>query len=333
MAIPKSFFNLIVYLYPTEEAANNGGRGGGTGFIVGVELDEKTYLYVVTNAHLLEGIESEGNVGPVIRFNTLSGGIDIVKTSLKQWRKHPAGDDLAVFPLEPSSVWRYNFITEKSFLRPEFINGRYTSPEEGLHEYLIEETAEYKKYVELTRIGVGDETITIGRYSKHAGTASNLPVARFGHISMLPFEPVHQPDRKFNQESFLVETHSISGLSGSPVFTQSGIRERTDQILGGNMFHNKEKTYLIGVDWGHFDFQGELIMGMGSQGVKIPSGMMCVVPAWKLRELLHINELDAQRKELNKQIEVKVKDSATTDSELTKAEFDSIVEEIANRSQ
>lgn len=56
----------------------------------------------------------------------------------------------------------------------------------------------------------------IGLYSTHHGLTRNLPVVRIGHIAALPVELVLTG--RGHTLGYLVELHSIAGLSGSPVF-------------------------------------------------------------------------------------------------------------------
>jgi hypothetical protein len=42
----------------------------------------------------------------------------------------------------------------------------------------------------------------LGRYVDHDGVQRNAPTARFGHVAMLPFEPIRQPESGLLQESF-----------------------------------------------------------------------------------------------------------------------------------
>src|SRR5260221_10762195 len=58
----------------------------------------------------------------------------------------------------------------------------------------------------------------IYRFIDHQGSQKNLPTVRFGSIAQMADEPVYQIQRAYHQESFLVETHSIGGASGAPVF-------------------------------------------------------------------------------------------------------------------
>jgi hypothetical protein len=62
----------------------------------------------------------------------------------------------------------------------------------------------------------GDEICVVGLYTTHFGHIRNMPVARIGHIAALPDEKV-MTDRGYVY-GYLIECHSIAGLSGSPVY-------------------------------------------------------------------------------------------------------------------
>jgi len=53
----------------------------------------------------------------------------------------------------------------------------------------------------------------VGRYINQELRQFDRPVARFGNLAMLP-EPIHQRERSFEQESFLVDMRSQAGFSG-----------------------------------------------------------------------------------------------------------------------
>jgi hypothetical protein len=62
----------------------------------------------------------------------------------------------------------------------------------------------------------GDEVCTIGLYATHYGLQRNEPIVRIGHVAAIPNEPVFS---NFGlAKGFLIEVHSIMGLSGSPVY-------------------------------------------------------------------------------------------------------------------
>jgi hypothetical protein len=101
-----------------------------------------------------------------------------------------------------------------------------------------------------------------------------------------------------------VEARSIGGNSGSPVFFYVGrynsgagpFRRTTDREYG---------PWLLGVDWGHLndwepvcDAKGRPINPARPQDtqVRMNTGMMAVVPAWKLAELLDEGPFAEHRK-------------------------------------
>ncbi len=277
--IPDANLESVVYLYPNKADALAARQAGGTGFLVAVCLTEPRWqVYVVTCEHV-----AKDNIG--VRINTKDGKADVLE--IPRWVAHPGGDDLAVAPLDLGGEHRWHCVMESEFISRQDI----------------------QKY----GIGPGDDTYMVGRFINHEGQLSNTPAARFGNLAMLPYK-IQQPDRNFDQESFLVESRSLSGFSGSPVFLQifralprphgptdlSRREERTDAKSGISILSvssNEIWTGLLGVDWGHLQGKEEAL-GQGGFYFYAPnSGMSGVVPAWKLRELLDVPELMAQRAE------------------------------------
>jgi hypothetical protein len=64
--------------------------------------------------------------------------------------------------------------------------------------------------------GPGDEVCIVGLYTTHYGHTQNIPVVRIGHIAAMPEEKV-MTDRGY-VTGYLIECHSIGGISGSPVY-------------------------------------------------------------------------------------------------------------------
>jgi hypothetical protein len=325
MALSNVILNLAFYVYPTVEMAENGEKIGATGFFAGIKSDNYVHLYAVTNAHVLEQMRDLGVTEMGLRFNTKAGETDVIPAPLDQWVCHHDGDDVAVFPIEPSNQWRIGFLLEESFVTEAMLHKQLAQNEDAQKVPIWHHPAE-PKWIEIMQIGVGDDTITPGRYQKHSGILHNFSAVRFGKISMLPYEPVRQEFRDFDQDSYLVETHSINGYSGSPVLTAITLEHHD----GTSTRYDQGVPVLLGIDWGHFDFRGEIIEPKAT-GVKVPSGMMCVVPAWKLSELFHSGKLEMQRKELDDERRKKDKDGATMDTELTKEEFERVMERVTRK--
>ena len=287
--IRDEYLDCVLYLYSSEADADEGARSGGSGFWIGVLAQpfppyQTWFPYAVMNRHVIEGGAT------VIRLSTLDGQKRIIPTIEKDWVFHQDGDDLAVY--NPNSTeldlrdCKFNFVP------------RHTLIDKSTIAYL--------------NIGPGDEAFVVGRFINHEGRQRNIPSARFGCIAQMPWEPIPQ-DRQhgqspFMQESFLVEARSIGGYSGSPVFVyipifsdRTGVEDwyppndltkLVEKEWGNTKAHG---PWLLGIDWGHLNDWSPVYNASGrpinpghpqDMQVKANTGMMTVVPAWKLAEML-----------------------------------------------
>ncbi|MHB8492130.1 MAG: hypothetical protein ACYDA6_07975, partial [Solirubrobacteraceae bacterium] len=143
-------------------------------------------------------------------------------------------------------------------------------------------------------VGPGDDCLMIGRYVNHLGEQFERSVVRFGNLAMLP-ELIWQEGRSFEQESFLVDMRSVPGFSGSQVvvyFPESGSRGVAKPEGGIPVEGWSVKigcAWLLGINWGHLPAVDNLLDDDGKKigRVRLPTGMVGVVPAWKLGELLN----------------------------------------------
>jgi hypothetical protein len=143
----------------------------------------------------------------------------------------------------------------------------------------------------------------------------------------MPFEAIAHPDGG-EQESFLVETRSLSGYSGSPVFTYEPFPrvEHVDAVQhrGSIRVKRREKhranlwnIRLLGIDWANMPIYEPVYERVKNSDdlveteflVKSNSGQMAVVPAWKLSELLFSDALREMRDEVEREYEQKKSDS------------------------
>jgi hypothetical protein len=199
--IDDRILDCSVYLYPTREDAERAERIGGSGFLMSLMVIDNEWMadcpcpdrtlcheYVATNRHV--AIKN-----PVVRFNTHSGqDTDIVEIKPDGWF-FSTTDDLAIASINLPIAAKYESISTESFLTEE-----------------IAATQD---------VGIGDEVFMVGRFIGHDGKQKNSPTLRWGHLAMMPFEPVYHPSNQSGvQQSFLIEIHSVSGYSGSPVFVR-----------------------------------------------------------------------------------------------------------------
>jgi hypothetical protein len=256
-------FACVFYLYPSENAAEEGERTGGTGFFVKLQPDPESSArhFAVTNRHVIDG----GSV--VMRVQRADGSIEVFDTLERDWICHRT-DDLAALECRAPIVNAETFaIDVEDFLVPEWI--------------------------EAHRIGPGDETFSIGRVMNVEGKLRNTPAVRFGNISQVGGEPivVDSAGWKRPQESILVEARSLPGYSGSPVFVYRPHFAPVEMKNGDPVkaFGHQFGPVLLGVDWAHIN---EFLEVQDQGGKELPykvrsnAGIMAVVPAWKLAELI-----------------------------------------------
>ena len=189
--IPQNVINSVFYLYASKEDAESGRNPGGTGFVVSYESGDGSgtnQFYAVTNWHVVcDGQEAY----PVIRLNKKGGGIDIVDLDCSEWEFVPGKYDVAVRPINiDDDIHDASVISSNSFALP------------------------YGH-----KIGIGEDVFMIGLFIDHGGVTTNVPSAKFGNISMLPNvqATIEQPTG-YSGISYVVDMHSRTGFSGSPVF-------------------------------------------------------------------------------------------------------------------
>ncbi len=277
----------VFYLYPDYAAAEAGIQAGGCGFFLNwpFERDTQNHLYAVTNKHLI----TQGNW--TLRVNVGADKAIPVDTTEPYWFVHPDGDDLAVMLVEFPFTFTCKAVKPEILLTPE----------------IVREHA----------IGIGEDVYTVGRFVNHDGKQKNNPVARFGTIAQMPIEPILQQDGHL-QESFLCECKSVSGYSGSSVFVDIPPWSRRPGKAGISSVPGG--VWLMGVNWGHLNDWKPVCDPVGrpmatpSMKVGLNSGMMGVVPAWKLKEMLEHPALINQRRRREENVLGKGPPIASSDS-------------------
>lgn len=249
----------------------------GTAFIVGWKYKGYAINYLVTAKHVVEDMAAtrRPRVG---RINTKSGEAEIGNLSDGPWFYHPSikNCDVAVSPFSGSQD-TFDF---------------------ALVDVL--ENSLSDKYISENDIGCGDEVVTTGLLTNHFGATRNVPIVRTGNIAAMPEEPVNLGPYGF-QSVYLIESRSIGGLSGSPVFLNTPpfrvVNHQIQSTAGQN------RTYIMGVNIGLFTTLAlgdalpiseldnrETILESMSAGISI------VVPIQRVIEILEGDELENRRK-------------------------------------
>jgi hypothetical protein len=178
-------------------------------------------------------------------------------------------------------------------------------------------------------LGIGDEVFVAGLFRNAKGVSRNIPIIRIGNVAMMPREKIlfpkqGQPDRLIYAD--LLESRSIGGLSGSPVFIretvniQTGPRFKRGFSLVGVNSPTAEIEGIVDVQLagvGRFHFFGSMI-GHWQVDVELSNtkkeavnlGIAPMVPANKILEVLSqpglleiMNTISLSREEQQKQQE------------------------------
>jgi hypothetical protein len=150
-----------------------------------------------------------------------------------------------------------------------------------------------EKIVTQYRIGIGDECFMVSRFVAHDGRQRNTPFVRFGAIAQMPMEKIRFDDGS-EQESFLVEARSIAGHSGSPVFVW--IPPFSGNAAGRIQGSWISGPWLLGVDHCHLlneepVYSRTMRKPVHDWYVRGNTGMMGVVPAWRLAEMFSFPDI------------------------------------------
>ena len=264
---------------------DDGFRALGTGFLLGYEQCR----YLVTVKHVAQGI---ADAPYQIRVNHTDGGAGSMmldEDSLRWFTHSDPSVDLAVAPFqfdlkgEGYDVLLVGMMKEKWLLAP-------------------------------MEAQCGDFCYTVGLFQFLSGKKRNLPVVHSGNIALLPSDeliPVKDWDHggagTKQVEGYLIQSESVQGLSGAPVFTRHTIEIADIPFPDGSkvsaMLMQKDLG-LLGVWQGAWDAPPDEVRASSlSKGVRVPVGMGVVVPISKVGEILEMPEAKEAREMLKRKRE------------------------------
>jgi len=195
-------------------------------------------------------------------------------------------------------------------------------------------------------LGAGDEVFIAGLFTKITETSKNIPIVRIGNLAMMPGEKIPFKDGKLI-DAYLVESRSLGGLSGSPVFVRQtvridgqAIREGFVDSAGRKLPKNEVvsglgRIYFLGSMIGHWD---EPTGFSFPQHEAVNMGISPMVPAQKIKEILTQSELLEMVKKVNEELAVKnhvgaVEDFAIDEKAppLTKEDFEAALKRASRK--
>ncbi len=255
----------------------------GTAFFVNYPFEtfegyEVAAAHVVTARHVVNRCRQYGQL--ILRVNTLNGSfVDLVTNPDDDWLCHDK-TDIAVGCFQMDPAMQIGSIA---------IDGLATKE---------------------TKLYEGDEVFFLSMFSMHAGIDRIEPIARFGHISLLPTEKVAVDldgtgSRNDLIDAILVEARSWGGHSGSPAF----VHFSPDRF--GVLKIPPQPSLLLGLVHGHFSMHQPVSLEKPKElaslaaKVDINAGIATIIPAHQIRDFLEDERMTAQRKTIFESFKVR----------------------------
>lgn len=247
---------------------------GGTGFLCSLAVPDyhESFAYLVTARHVARALERYRKEGFYLRLNTANGGSTSPIIIVEEWHYHqdPTVDLAAV---------------SFSIASKRFDQAHYEIT-----------TTNWYDHTKTNTVVCGDDISIVGLFRLHVGTKRNVPFVHSGHVAVMPnpLERVPMRDRLTGEiiesEVFLIEAHTLDGLSGSPVFMHETVSiELPPEHVGTGALKAYGRAGLLGIYTGSWDGEpGEILAADRNLkgGRRVPVGMGTVVPAKKLVEML-----------------------------------------------
>lgn len=247
----------------------------GTVFIVSIPYNSHEGLFhIVTAKHVADEV---GNANFVIGMNAKDGKAIWIKSGGEgetRWFFHPTEEDsvdVAVMPFSSTNLAFYDLadIPISMFATEQVIAKQ--------------------------QIGLGDELINIGLFTRFFGTTRLTPIVRTGTIAMMPVDKIKASKKFPPMEVYLAEGRSIGGLSGSPVFCRSTMN-MPGQLADGSFgqISGLGPLHLLGLMHGHWDLP---VQFTEDERERVNMGVSIVVPAKKIIETINHPDLVKVREE------------------------------------
>jgi hypothetical protein len=183
-----------------------GFRPDGTGFFASFDQDDFSFYYFITAAHLVWPHRSRSSSKKLpdgsiyMRINSKTGDPIVAKTDDNAWL-FPTDKTLDVCALP--TAWTGE-------------NQNVDSNCDQLFSLSLEPMALTERTIASIGLTIGHEVFITGAFVGRVGEKRNIPIVRIGNIAAMPEEPI--PFASPRRVAYLIETRSLGGTSGSPVF-------------------------------------------------------------------------------------------------------------------
>jgi hypothetical protein len=297
----------VFFLYRTNPKTGLVEGPLGTGFFTYRYTDDANgkragvHYYGVTNYHIAIALGAT-----IIRINTKDGSTRDLPFETEDWHWVQGGDDICAVDIDES-----NFGPGDAW--------------DGIPEWTFLGKAEIAK----REIGLGENAFMVGLFAPHHGEGKrNVISGRFGNVAMLADDgaPI-STEGGFNRPAHVVDMHSRSGFSGSPVFVYrtpfDDLQKNAIQPIPGGIISGHSPNMFwgfVGIHCGQFQERVRVkraprasaegiedeaappkileISGAVRDGdyLVMPSSMTVVVPSWRISELLNLEVFEMIRR-------------------------------------
>jgi hypothetical protein len=290
MRVPDPILKSVVFIGVRNEDGEPVYRS--TAFFVSVPgaFGELSWIYLVTAKHVAEKI---AHLPFVVRVNRRNDSPLVLDGAGTKWWYHPTAaesvDAAATFWSLPPEIGKQLDIACLPIAM-----------------FMSDEV--FQKH----NIGVGDQVFITGLFTDLQDTSRNLPIVRTGNVALMPDEKIPFRNGKL-LEAYLIESRSIGGLSGCPVFVRGtnmlrGLKndagENSTACVSSNTF------FLLGSMIGHWDAPPSL---NPIHEEKVNMGISTVTPAKQIRGIINHPELVEMRKKWDEDVLKKRSEGATFD--------------------
>jgi hypothetical protein len=203
----------------------------GTAFFLAYTVPPIRYILVVTALHVVANAQADSDDGKtLLRVNTKDGGFRFVEVEAQEWFKPDMSEE----------------VIDIAFCQWEQLPGASDFD----FRCVGSELAATADVIRTEEIGVGNEVAFAGLFVRHHGKRRNEPIMRFGNICAMPTEPVATAVGEL--DAYLVESRSVGGLSGSPIFVDVGLLRAVGNVRQYR-YGDGPSLYLLGVVNAHWN--------------------------------------------------------------------------------
>ena len=209
------------------ETRNNNSIGTGTGFFFNFNIDGQKIPFVVTNKHVVRGMEEgvffmtedDGNGSPIYTRHVKISTTDFENA----WLMHPDNSiDLCIMPMTYTIKFALNNLHKQLFFKA--------------FESTIVPNQE-----QLKELDIAENILMIGYPNGLWDSVHNMPIVRRG-ITATDVNLCHNGKREF-----VIDAACFPGSSGSPIILYNK-GQYSDKY--GNIKIGSSRLYLLGILWG-----------------------------------------------------------------------------------